>query len=495
MLSSAREIRGLIRRHVVGDHCYYTNSKQKSKASLYGRISPMGSPTVNVTPELEKWVEMGNKVRFAELQRIIVDLRKRKRYNQALQVSEWMKNRGFAFTPVQHAVQLDLIGKVHGFESAEDYFSSLSEEDKTDKAYGALLHCYVRQRQTEKALVHFNTIKEKGLALSSVAYNDLMCLYSDIGKNAEIPEIFNQMRNNGCQPDNLSYRICITSFGARSDIKGLESILNEMECDANIVMDWNTYAVVANFLVKAELKDKANSILEKAEGMLDSKDGLGYNHLISLHARMGNRDKVLSLWCLEKDNCKRCLNKDYLNMLDSLVKLDELEEADKVLKEWELSRNCYDFRVPSVVIVGYIEKGLCGKSEELLRDLVGMGKETTPNIWGRLVIGYLEKGKMDNGLECLKMAISLCEAYKGAKIGDKVVTKLLKLVGEKGRLDDAEKVVTWLRSAIPLRRHMYKTFLNSYITSGGEERERILDILKADKYEKDEEFLKILEAA
>ena len=62
---------------------YYTN--KANKATLYSKISPLGS-TPSLEPELDSWVRSGNKVRVAELQRIIHDLRKRKRFSHALQV-------------------------------------------------------------------------------------------------------------------------------------------------------------------------------------------------------------------------------------------------------------------------------------------------------------------------------------------------------------------------------------------------------------------------
>lgn len=57
-----------------------------TRPTLYSKISPLGDPRINVTPELDKWIENGRKVSVAELQRIIHDLRKRKRFTQALQV-------------------------------------------------------------------------------------------------------------------------------------------------------------------------------------------------------------------------------------------------------------------------------------------------------------------------------------------------------------------------------------------------------------------------
>ncbi|KAM0999348.1 hypothetical protein ACFX2A_006227 [Malus domestica] len=91
----------------------WSNSKETKYPTLYNKISLLGNPSLNAVLELDDWVYNGNKVRVTELQRIIHDLRKWKRFSQALQISEWMNQKGICiFSPVEHVVQLDLIGKV-----------------------------------------------------------------------------------------------------------------------------------------------------------------------------------------------------------------------------------------------------------------------------------------------------------------------------------------------------------------------------------------------
>ena len=147
-----------------------------------------------------------------------------------MQVSEWMNRNGVCiFSPIEHAVHLDLIGRVRGFTSAESYFNSLKDQDKTDKTYGALLNCYVRQRETEKSLTHLQKMKEIGFASSPLTYNDIMCLYTNIGKHEKVPDVLNEMKKNKVLPDNFSYRICINSYGLKSNIDGIERALKGME--------------------------------------------------------------------------------------------------------------------------------------------------------------------------------------------------------------------------------------------------------------------------
>lgn len=399
--------------------------KKEKKETIYSKISPLGNPKIKIGPVLDQWVESGKKVRFAELLRIIHDLRKRSRFSQALQVCEWMEKSGmFTYSATEHAVQLDLIGRVHGYLSAENYFNNLSQEDKTEKTYGALLHSYARQGQTDKSLSLLQMMKEKGLRLSPVAYNDIMILYTKVGQHEKVPDVLIRMKDNGVSPDNLSYRLCINSYGVRSEMDGIKNVLREMEYQPNISMDWNTYAVVANFYIKAGLKDEANSYLQRAEKILDNKDTVGHNHLISLHANLGNKAQVSRLWAIQKKTFKKRINKDYLNILKSLVRLDEFESALECLKEWESSGNCYDFRVPNTIILGYIEKGLCERAEAMLKDLMDEGKANTPESWGRLSAGYLHKDEMEKAVECMKIALSFRGHSKGWKPDPSVLARL-----------------------------------------------------------------------
>lgn len=64
----------------------YRAAKPVARNNLYSRISPLGDPDVSLTPVLDQWVLEGQKISELELQRIIRQLRSRKRFKHALQV-------------------------------------------------------------------------------------------------------------------------------------------------------------------------------------------------------------------------------------------------------------------------------------------------------------------------------------------------------------------------------------------------------------------------
>lgn len=395
------------------------------------------------------------------------------------------------FTPTEHAVHLDLIGRVHGYPCAEIYFDNLAEQDRTNKTYGALLHCYIRQRQTDKALSHLQKMKEMGVALSPLTYNGFMSLYAKKGENEKVYDVLKDMRNEGVLPDLFSYKICINAYGAKSDIQGMEHIFKEMESQPDIVVDWNAYAAVANHYIKAGLMDKASDALDKAEERLDNKDGLAYNHLISLYSLMGKTYDVLRIWDLQKSNGKKCINKDYIVMMQALARLGEFRECEELLAEWESSGNCYDYRVPDALVTGYCNKGSYDNAKSLLEELANKGRHATPDSWERVATLFLEKKETKAALYCMKAAISFRPKSKGWKPNPKLITSLLNTLGEEGSAEDVEAFVASLKLVVLLNREMYHALLKAYIRDHREVN-GLMKKMKADGIDEDEETKEIL---
>ncbi|KAJ1294955.1 hypothetical protein BS78_01G186200 [Paspalum vaginatum] len=429
---------------------------QARRLGLQSTLWPLGHPGTLLVPEIELWAARhGNRLRSVELQRIVKELRKRRRHTQALEVSEWMNLKGHVkFQPKDHAIHLDLIGQVHGVGAAETYFNNLSDKDKSEKPYGALLNCYAREHLVDKVLAHFQKMKELGFVFSPLPYNNLMSLYTNLGQHEKVPTIMAEMKSNGIVPDNFSYRICINSYGARADFFGLENTLEEMEFEPQIVVDWNTYAVVANNYIKGNLREKAYSFLQKAEAKIDKRNSDAYNHLISLYGHLGDKSEAKRLWALQMSNCKRHINIDYTNMLAVLVKLDEIAEAEDLLKEWESSKNALDFQVPNVLLTGYRQKDLLDKAEALLEGFLKRGKRPPSTSWGIVAIGYADKGNVTKAYEMTKNALCVYAPNTGWILSPSMLEMILKYLGDEGELKDVETFIDLLKVAVPMNSDM-----------------------------------------
>ncbi|MBA0550047.1 hypothetical protein Golob_021027 [Gossypium lobatum] len=472
--------------------------------SLYSRINAIGDPNCSVTPVLQQWVK-GKNVKEFQLQRLIRDLRSRRRYTHALeflfflyayvgslaeQVSKWMSSSDIEFSSSDYAVQLDLIGRVNGLTAAKNFFSSLRDQDKTVKTYGALLNCYVRVGLIDESLSLMKMMKEMGFLSSPLNYNNLMCLYTHRGQFEKVPDVLLEMKTNGVSPDKFSYKICINSYGARADYDIMEKVLQEMDSQRDIQMDWCTYSLAANYYIKAGLKEKALHYLKECEKKVGN-DAEGYDHLISFYARLGNKDELKRLWDLQKSKCRKQTNKNYIVMLGSLVKLGELEETEKLIDEWELSCKTYDFRVPNVLLIGYCQKDLVEKAEAKLQDIIKRRKIAIPNSWSIVATGYMNKNKMEKAFECFKEALAIQTQNRGWKPKAGLISSILSWLGENGEVEDAEAFVKLLRTKVPVNIEMYHALLKAYIRNG-KEVEGLLVSMKDDKIDENGDTMKIL---
>ncbi|XP_015954074.1 pentatricopeptide repeat-containing protein At4g21705, mitochondrial [Arachis duranensis] len=465
--------------------------KTTNRKNLYSRISPLGDPSVSVVPILDHWLLEGHAVKAPELHNIVKDLRSHKRFNQALEVSEWMSSK--ALCPISagdQAIQLELIGRVRGLDYAESYFHNLSDQEKTEKLHGALLSCYVREGLVDKSLSHMQKMKEMGFA-SSLNYNNIMCLYMQTDQHDKVPSVLTQMKEDGVSPDIFSYKVCINSYGARSDLANVERLLEEMENNSCIGTDWVTYSMVANIYIKAGLEEKALAYLKKCEDKADKCDALAYNHLISHYATLRNKKAMMRLWELQKSNCKKQLNREYITMLGSLVKLKELGQAEELLREWESSGNCYDFRVPNILLIAYSQNGLIEKAETILRSMVEKGKTPTPNSWAIIASGYVANKNMEKAFQCMKEAVAVRAENKGWRPKPNIISSILSWASSNGDAEEIEGFVNSLKNVIPMNRDMYLSLIMVSVRCG-KKVDGILENMKTDKIELDEEILNIL---
>ncbi|RVW93145.1 Pentatricopeptide repeat-containing protein, mitochondrial [Vitis vinifera] len=382
-LKSNRHVSQTLISNVCSVRSVYTG--RFANINLYSRISPLGTPNLSLFQCLiNGWRREKGQRRRASPHYSRSPLRKR--YAQALEVcdfylnahfvkvvnlievSEWMSSKELCpFSPSARAVQLDLIGQNVSLISP----SPIAEDEGV------------------------------GFCFHSSPYNGLMCLYINTDQLEKIPDVLSEMQENGISPDNFSYRLCINSYGARSDLNSMEKILEEMESKSHIHIDWMTYSMVANFYIKAGLNEKALFFLKKAETKLH-KDPLGYNHLIH-----------------------------YMQV--SGVKLnDEIVEP-----------------------------------------------------------GYIEKQNMEKAFECMKEAIAVLAENKGWRPKPKVISSILSWLGDNRDVEEVETFVSALKAVIPVDREMYHAQIRASIRAG-KEVDEILDSMKADKIDEDEETRKIL---
>lgn len=321
-----------------------------------------------------------------------------------MQIFEWITDKPcLELSLLDVSLQLELISKVHGLERAEEYFNCLPSTSKNTQVYDALLKCYADAKLLEKA----EAIKHKMIELgydSTPSCNVMLNLYSNLRKYKEFGSLVQEMEEKAIAFDKLSHTIRLNAYANASELFQMEKLLMQMEADPSVTMYWNTYAIVANGYIQAGEVEKALESLKKCEHLIRAKTRLPYEVLLTLYARVGNKDEMYRIWHLLK-NKENLPNASYLCMISALAILDDLDGAENIFKEWEGKRLSFDYRLPDFLITAYSKKGIMGKAESFVQRIRESGKEINACTWSRLALGYHTDNQMEKAVEAQKKAI------------------------------------------------------------------------------------------
>ncbi|KAJ0812163.1 putative tetratricopeptide-like helical domain superfamily [Helianthus annuus] len=420
-----------------------TNIQQNFKRNddnLYRRISPVGDPNVSMIPILDQWEKEGKTVIYTQLFLIIKTLRKFNRFTHALQLSEWMANRkGSKLTAPSAAIHLDLLSKAQGVEQAEQYFNSLPDDVKKLQVYSALLNCYAATKSVEKAEATEEKMKQSGM-MTTLSYNSMLNLYKKIGDYEKLDKIHQEMLEMGVPCDKPTYYIRLSAYALTSDIEKMEKVLKNMESNSNLGIDWNAYVIASGGYIKSGLPDKAFEMLKKSEDYIHGNSkGAAWENLISTYASIGKKDDVYRIWNLYKTSWSKVYNRGYTSIVRALVRLDDIDGAEKVLAEWESQKLSFDFRIPNMLIKAYCTKGLLVKAEAYVDRLVGMGKQPPASTWVLFVTAYTKDKEMEKVVEMLKKCV-VAEDMRGCKLDQDVFTACVEYLKENGDLKMVEEI-------------------------------------------------------
>lgn len=430
---------------VLRAHSFSTSTQRKDSLKL--RISRAGNPKVSIIPVIEQWLKEGNSIKQSDLQNFIKLFRGHRRFSHALQISQWMSDeRGSEQSPGDFAVRLDLISKVHGLEQAEEYYNSIPDHLRGTQVYGALLNCYAHKRRLEKAEATMQKMRELGL-VQTLSYNVMLSLYSHMGRYEKLEALVKEMEEKGVNSDIYTFNIRLHAYVATSNIEEMEKLLMKMETDSLINIDFHTFFAVANGYLKAGLLEKSIVMLKRAEEltvpMVGTTKAHAYEMLLTLYGSAGNKDGVYRVWNSYK-NTGRIFNSTYICMINSLMRLGDIDGAEWISEEWVSRKTLYDIRIPNTMIRAYSRKGLWKKAEEYVNKIVESGMQLEASSWDHLATGYHFGGQMAKAVETLKKAISIskpgwkpnpytlktCLWYLESKGDEEAAEELLKFVSE-----------------------------------------------------------------
>ncbi|XP_019058125.1 PREDICTED: pentatricopeptide repeat-containing protein At1g02150 isoform X2 [Tarenaya hassleriana] len=427
--------------------------------ALYKNLS-LQNPDLGAASVLDLWEKRGRKLTKWELCRVVKELRKYKRHFLALQVYDWMSNRGerFRLSASDAAIQLDLIGKVRGISSAEDVFLRLPDNFKDRRVYGALLNAYVRAKSREKAEALIGQMREKGYAMHPLPFNVMMTLYMNLREYDKVDAMVSEMKDKGIRLDIYSYNIWLSSCGSQGSIEKMEQVYQQMKSDVAINPNWTTFSTMATMYIKMGETEKAEDALRKVEARITGRDRIPYHYLLSLYGSTGNKKEVYRVWNVYKSVFPSIPNLGYHALISSLVRIGDIEGAERVYEEWLPVKSSYDPRIANLLMSAYVKNDQLSKAEGFLDHMIEMGGKPSPSSWEILAEGHIRKRRISEALTCLKEAF-VAEGSNNWRPKALTLSSFFELCEEESDFPSKDAIVQLLRESGHLQEKSYEALI------------------------------------
>ncbi|KDP28877.1 hypothetical protein JCGZ_14648 [Jatropha curcas] len=434
--------------------------------SIYRKISLMENPGLGAGTVLNQIEKNGKKLTKWELCRVVKELRKFKRYKQALEVYDWMNNREerFRVSASDAAIQLDLIAKVRGVYSAEDFFFRLPDSVKDRRIYGALLNAYVRAKMREKAECWIDDMRNKGYANQALPFNVMMTLYMNLKEYDKVDMLISEMVEKNIRLDLYSYNIWLSSRGSQGSVERMEEVFQQMKLDKNVTPNWTTFSTMATMYIKMGQLEKAEDSLRRVESRITGRDRMPYHYLLSLYGNVGNKEEVYRVWNIYKSVFPNIPNLGYHAIISSLIRVGDIEGAEKTYEEWLPIKTSYDPRIGNLLMSWYVKEGNFDKAENFFNHMADAGGKPNANTWEILADGQIKEKRVPEALSCFKEAF-IAEGASSWKPKPVLVSAFFNLCEEKADMASKGVFEDLLRQSGYLEDETYASLLKLSITS------------------------------
>ncbi|XP_077244892.1 pentatricopeptide repeat (PPR) superfamily protein isoform X2 [Tasmannia lanceolata] len=455
--------------------------------TLGRRILSLIYPKRSAVITIRKWAEEGNSLRKYELNRVVRELRKYKRYKHALEICEWMTGQqDIKLLPGDYAVHLDLISKVRGLASAEKFFEDLPERMRGQPTCTSLLHSYVQHKLPTKAEALMDKMSECGFLRCPLPYNHMLTMYISNGQLEKIPLMIQELKKN-TSPDVVTYNLWLSACANQNDVEGAEKVLLELK-KRKLDADWFTYSTLTSIYINATLLGKARDALKEMEQRVSKKNRVAYCSLLTLNANLLDKNGVYKIWKKIKSSFLKMNDAEYMSMISSLVKLGDIEEAENLYSEWESVSGTRDSRIPNLLLAVYIKENTMDKAENFHEQMIQRGIVSSYGTWEILAWGYLNTKKMDKVIDCFKKALSSLKKWEPNNEIIRAVFDKLEMLGD---IERAEQFLVILRNAGHTTTQIYNSLLRTYVKAGKMPL-IVVERMKKDKVELDDETQRLM---
>ncbi|OEL33660.1 Pentatricopeptide repeat-containing protein [Dichanthelium oligosanthes] len=444
-------------------------------------------PRGGAAAAVERWARVRGHVSQPELRRVIAQLRGARRYEHALEVFSWMDScNSLELSSWDHAARVGLIAKAQGTCQAEEYYKKLKSPAAKRAASFPLLHCYVTERNVQKAETFMAELQSCGLPVDPHSFNEMMKLYVAACQYEKVLSVIDLMKRNKIPRNVLSYNLWMNACAQASGVASVQSVFKEMVNDDMVEIGWSTYCTLANIFRMHGLTTKAQACLRKAETKLSPTGRLGYSFVMTCYAALNDSDGVTRLWEASKSVPGRIPATNYMTAMICSIKVGDISQAEWIFGSWEAECKKHDVRVSNVLLGVYVRNGWIEKAERLHLHMLEKGARPNYKTWEILIEGYVQSRQMDKAVDAMKKGFSLLKSCHWRPPLE-LVEAIAKHFEEQGNADNAYRYAKVLQkfnlTSLPLYKSLLRTYINADIVPLN-----ILEMVAKDQIIMDEEM-------
>ncbi|KAJ8450549.1 hypothetical protein Cgig2_020186 [Carnegiea gigantea] len=317
---------------------------------------------------------------------------------------------------------------------------SKSEFEVTSSVLGVLARAICNEPKRKDAYALWDFVKEIGEkesgVLSAEILNQLISVFSKLGKGKAAFEVFGKFEEFGCVPNSDTYYLTIEALSRRAFSDWAVSVCQKM-LDAGILPESEKIGNIISFLCKGRRDKEAHAVYLAANGKNRYPPQRPVNFLISC---LSKGDDTVHLaqqmlydlsveirkhavspfsWvvrglCRKSDTAgaKKLLfemiergpppgNAAFNSVVNALSKAGDLEDAKEMLKLMERRGLKPDVYAYSVIISGYAKGGLMEEACKVLSEAREKHQKLHPVTFHSIIRGYCKLEEFDQALKLL----------------------------------------------------------------------------------------------
>lgn len=293
------------------------------------------------------------------------------------------------------ATILGVLGKANQEGIAVEIFTKAeSVIEDTVQVYNAMMGVYARNGNFEKVNEMFNLMRERGCEPDIVSFNTL--INAKVKSCAMVSglaiELLDEVGKFGLRPDIITYNTLISACSRESNLKEAIGVFSHMESNRCQPDLW-TYNAMISVYGRCGFALKAEHLFEKLKSNGFSPDAVTYNSLLYAFSKEGNTEKVRDI---SEEMVKMGFGKDemtYNTIIHMYGKHGRHDEALRLYRDMKSSGRNPDAVTYTVLIDLLGKASKIEEASKVMSEMLDAGVKPTLHTYSALICAYAKVGR------------------------------------------------------------------------------------------------------